>query len=40
MAYKSSDYQKAINILERRREKAVLDAENRRQEIMQKIKKA
>lgn len=37
MAYKSSDYQKAINILERRREKAVLDAGIRRQEIMQKI---
>lgn len=37
MAYKSSDYQKAIHILERRREKAVLDAGMRRQEIMQKI---
>ena len=37
MAYKSSDYQKAINILARRRETAVLDAENRRQEIKQKI---
>lgn len=37
MAYKSAAYQKAINILERRREKAVLDANIRRQEIRQKL---
>lgn len=37
MAYNSSAYQKAINILERRREKATLEANIRKAEIMQKL---
>lgn len=37
MAYKSTAYQKAINILERRRENAVLDAEARAREISEKL---
>ncbi len=37
MAYNSSAYQKAINILERRREKAVLDANIRKAEILSKL---
>lgn len=37
MAYKNTVYQKAINILERRREKATLEANERSLEISQKI---
>ena len=37
MAYNSRAYQKAIHILERRREKAALDATNRKMEILGKI---
>lgn len=37
MAYKNTVYQKAINILERRRERATLEANSRQLEISQKI---
>ena len=37
MAYNSSAYQKAINILERRREKAALEANSRKAEILNKL---
>lgn len=37
MAYKNTVYQKAINILERRREQAVLEAEAKSREITEKI---
>lgn len=37
MAYKNSSYQKAIHILERRREKATIEANARKSEILQKL---
>lgn len=37
MSYNSSAYQKAIHILERRREKAALEANARKEEILQKL---
>ena len=37
MAYKNTVYQKAINVLERRRERATLEANSRMIEISQKL---
>ena len=37
MSYNSSAYQKAINILERRREKAALEANARKAEILSRL---